>query len=225
MQNSGEHKRTYMDCNWIGSHARVVAVGALLVAIGLGIIGPMVANTEEPNFDPGGEIFTAVDLPSLFVDLGTEHTTAIPIQGGRLDAEIKTPGEDTVDGTAAQLAAETHGVTARVTGEILAQFHGMDLFTRSMLVSLPLALALALIIASVMLRSTRYALASALPIGPVVVGIYALMATFGALTAVMIRISLMVALLVLPSLLVLVTPSQVRHDDIDPVAAKEALRV
>jgi len=58
-----------------------------------------------------------------------------------------------------------------------------------------------------------------------VVGIYALMATFGALTAVMIRISLMVALLVLPSLLVLVTPSQVRHDDIDPVAAKDALRV
>jgi hypothetical protein len=82
MQNSGEHKRTYMDYDLIGSHARVVAVGALLVAIGLGIIGPMVANTEEPNFDPGGEIFTAVDLPSLFVDLGTEQTTANAIQGG-----------------------------------------------------------------------------------------------------------------------------------------------
>jgi hypothetical protein len=60
----------------------VVAGGALLVAIGLGITGPMVANTEEPNFDPGGEIFTAVDLPLLFVDLGTEQTTAITIQGG-----------------------------------------------------------------------------------------------------------------------------------------------
>jgi hypothetical protein len=76
-----------------------------------------------------------------------------------------------------------------------------------------------------MLQSTRYALVSELAIGLVVIGINALMATFGALTAVMNGISLIVALLVLTSLLALVTPSQVRHDDIDPVAAKEALRV
>jgi hypothetical protein len=50
-------------------------------------------------------------------------------------------------------------------------------------------------------------------------------ATFGAATAVMIGISLMVALLVLASLLVLVTPSRVRDEDMDPVMAKEALPV
>ncbi len=61
MQNSAKHRRTYRVYNWIGSHVRVVAVAALLVAIGLGVIGPMVANTEEPNFDPDGEIFTAFE--------------------------------------------------------------------------------------------------------------------------------------------------------------------
>jgi len=55
----------------------------------------------------------------------------------------------------------------------------MEAFTRSMLVSLPLAALLALVIASLMLRSVRYALVSVLPIGLVVIGIYAFMATFG----------------------------------------------
>jgi len=188
---------------------------------------------------------------------------------------------------------------------VLTQFHGMDAFTRSMLVSLPLALILALIIASIMLRSLRYAFVSVLPIGLVVIGVYAFMATFGytvnvvtatiaaiavgvgvdfsthftarfreeleaegtpldavrragrgtggalvlsaltsvlgflimalaptpifatfgALTAVMIVLSLMVALLVLPSFLVVVTPDRTVDVEEVPAAAKEALPV
>jgi predicted RND superfamily exporter protein len=50
-------------------------------------------------------------------------------------------------------------------------------------------------------------------------------ATFGALTAVMIVLSLMVVLLVLPSLLVLATPSRLVDEDISPAIAKEALPV
>lgn len=262
--------------------------------------------TDNGVLTPDGQVaISAEELSSTFVDLGTSQATAITIRVGSFaDADV-TGVEETLNGVAAQLEAEADGVSARVTGEVLAQFHSMDSFTRSMLVSLPLALAFALIIASVMLRSIRYALVSVLPIGLVVVGVYAFMATFGytvnvvtatiaaiavgvgidfsthftarfreemeaggtpldavrragtgtggalvlsaltsvlgflvmalaptpifatfgALTAVMIGISLMVALLVLPSLLVLVTPSRVRDEDVDPVMAKEALPV
>jgi hypothetical protein len=44
----------------------------LLVAIGLGVAGPMIANTDEPNFDPDGEIFTA--LEDVNATLGSEST-------------------------------------------------------------------------------------------------------------------------------------------------------
>jgi hypothetical protein len=60
MQTSVEHKRTYRVYNWIGGHVRVVAVAALFVAIGLGVFGPMVANTEEANFDPDGDAFCQI---------------------------------------------------------------------------------------------------------------------------------------------------------------------
>jgi predicted RND superfamily exporter protein len=49
--------------------------------------------------------------------------------------------------------------------------------------------------------------------------------TFGVLTAVMIVLSLMVALLVLPSLLVLVTPGATGKDDVVPVEIREVVPV
>jgi len=256
---------------------------------------------------PSGELaIAAPDVADVFVDGGAEQATAIVIQVGSFtDATVIGPVEDTLNEVAIQLAAETDDLSARVTGDVLTQFHSMNSFTRSMLVSLPLALLLALIISSVMLRSIRYALVSVLPIGLVVLGIYAFMATFGytvnvvtatiaaiavgvgidfsthftarfreelgttgtaleavrrsgtgtggalvlsaltsvlgflvmalaptpifatfgALTAVMIVLSLMVALLVLPSLLVLVTPSRTEAKDTSPAAAKEFLPV
>jgi predicted RND superfamily exporter protein len=256
---------------------------------------------------PNGELaLAASDLADVFVDGGTEQATAIVIQVGSFtDAGIIKPVEDTLNAVATQLEAESDDLSARVTGDVLAQSHSMEAFTRSMLVSLPLALLLALIIASVMLRSIRYAVVSVLPIGLVVIGIYAFMATFGytvnvvtatiaaiavgvgidfsthftarfreelnatgtgleavrrsgtgtggalvlsaltsvlgflvmalaptpifatfgALTAVMIVLSLMVALLILPSLLVLVTPSRAEAEYTSPAAAKEVLPV
>jgi predicted RND superfamily exporter protein len=80
---------------------------------------------------------------------------------------------------AAEYESVTFGTEAKVSGDVVAQFLSMESFTRSMLVSLPLALALTFLIASVMLRSVRFALVSVLPIGLVVIGVYAFMATFG----------------------------------------------
>lgn len=256
---------------------------------------------------PNGEVaISTSELGEFFVDHGSDQATAIVVQVGSFtDGEIIAPVEQTLNGVAAQLANDSHDVSARVTGDVLTSFHGMDAFTRSMLVSLPLALGLALIIASLMLRSIRYAFVSVLPIGLVVVGIYAFMATFGytvnvvtatiaaiavgvgidfsthftarfreelasrempleavrtagtgtggalvlsaltsvlgflvmalaptpifatfgVLTAVMIVLSLMVALLVLPSLLVLVTPRRMSDRYVDRAVAKEILPV
>jgi predicted RND superfamily exporter protein len=122
----------------------------------------------------------AEELPAMFVDRGSDQATAIVVQvGSYTDGEIIIPVEGALDAAAERIEMATDGVSARVTGDVLAQYHGMDAFTRSMLVSLPLALLLALLIAWAMLRSARYALVSVLPIGLVVVGIYAFMATFG----------------------------------------------
>jgi predicted RND superfamily exporter protein len=254
----------------------------------------------------GTTAITAEEPPGILVDRGHEQATAIVIRVGSFtDGEVIAPVEDALEAAAARLEADTDGTTARVTGDVLAQYHGMDAFTRPMLVSLPLALLFALFIAFVMLRSARYALVSVLPIGLVVIGIYAFMATFGytmnvvtttiaaiavgvgidfsthftarflqemgaadsppdavaragagtggalvlsaltsilgflvmafapapvfatfgVLTAVMIVLSLLVALFVLPSLLVLVTPAATSADIGHPVRIKEVVPV
>jgi predicted RND superfamily exporter protein len=51
----------------------------------------------------------------------------------------------------------------------------MEAFTKSMLISVPLAAFLTFLIAAAMLRSVRYALVSVVPIGLVVMGIYSFM--------------------------------------------------
>ncbi len=256
--------------------------------------------------EQGDVAIKASELANVFVDEGGNQATAVTIQVGSFtDADIIRPVEEVLVAASTQLEAEADGLSARVTGDVLTQFHSMDSFTRSMLVSLPLALLFALVIATVMLKSVRYAFVSVLPISLVVVGVYAFMATFGytvnvvtatiaaiavgvgidfsthftarfreelersgtaleavrlagtgtggalvlsaltsvlgflvmalaptpifatfgALTAVMIVLSLMVALLVLPSLLVLATPSRTEAEDTSPAAAKEVLPV
>lgn len=127
----------------------------------------------------GAMAVAAEELPEVFVDRGADQATAITIQVGSFtDGEVIGQVESALVAAAASFESSTTDTTARVTGEVLTQYHSMDAFTRSMLVSLPLALALALLIAAVMLRSIRFALVSVLPIGLVVLGIYAFMATF-----------------------------------------------
>ncbi len=76
MQSSVEHKRAYRVYGWISSHLSVVAVAALLIAIGLGVVGSLVANTDEPSFDPGGEIYTAFEDVDATLQSGSTIRTA-----------------------------------------------------------------------------------------------------------------------------------------------------
>ena len=129
---------------------------------------------------PDGEsAIAAEDVTTVVAPVDAGYATAVRIQVGSFtDGAIIVPVEAALQDAAAAYQADT-GVRARVSGEVLTSYHGMSAFTSSMLVSLPLALGLALIIAAAMLRSLRYAFVSVLPIGLVVVGVYAFMATFG----------------------------------------------
>ena len=56
-----ETKRTHRIYDWVGRHIRLVAAALVLVVIGLGVAGSLVANSDEPDFDPGGEMFEVAE--------------------------------------------------------------------------------------------------------------------------------------------------------------------
>lgn len=130
--------------------------------------------------DGGGVAIPAADVTGIVAPSGDGQATAIVIQVGSFtDGSVIVPVQEQLETAAVALEASAEGATASVTGEVIAQFASMESFTRSMLVSLPLAALLTFLIASVMLRSIRYALVSIVPIGLVVTGVYAFMAVAG----------------------------------------------
>jgi predicted exporter len=128
----------------------------------------------------GSTAVTPDTVPEIYADSGRVQATAVVVQMASFaKADVIVPAQEALEDAAAAYEIGNTNVTASVAGEVLTQFASMESFTRSMLVSLPLALLLTFLIASVMLRSIRYALVSVLPIGLVVIGVYAFMATFG----------------------------------------------
>ncbi len=130
---------------------------------------------------PNGDVAVSVDdVRSIIAETDAGYATAVRIQVGSFtDGAVIVPVREAMEAAAVDYEASSDGVTALVSGEVIAQFVSMESFTRSMLVSLPLAALLTFMLASVMLRSIRYALVAVLPIGLVVTGVYAFMATFG----------------------------------------------
>ena len=128
----------------------------------------------------GSTAVTADTIPEIYADTGRVQATAVVVQMASFtNADVIVPAQEVLEDAATAYEVGNTNVEASVAGEVLTQFVSMESFTRSMLVSLPLALLLTFLIASAMLRSIRYALVSVLPIGLVVIGVYAFMATFG----------------------------------------------
>lgn len=258
---------------------------------------------------PDGSLALPPDeVPGVLADDGgTAQATAVTVMiDSFTDGDIILPAERALNSAADSIEAAVPGLGASVSGEVLASYYGLSAFTRSMLVSLPLAVLMTLILASLLLRSFRYALVSVIPIAFVVVGVYAFMAiadytvnvvtatiaaiavgvgidfsthftaryreelathpdplsavqragqgtggalvlsaltsvlgfsvmalapnpifaTFGTLTAVMIGLALVAALVVLPSLLVMATPRYERFDAVEmsPVGDHQDIR-
>lgn len=130
---------------------------------------------------PDGTLAVPADaVTGIVAPSGDGQATAIVIQvGSYTDRDIIIPVREALDAAAADLATSNPAISADATGDVIAEFVSMESFTRSMLVSLPLAALLTFIIASMILRSIRYALVSVIPIGLVVVGVYAFMSVAG----------------------------------------------
>jgi predicted RND superfamily exporter protein len=56
-----ETRPTYRIYDWIGRHVRSVTALALVLVIGLAVVGSFVADDSEPAFDPEGEIFSTAE--------------------------------------------------------------------------------------------------------------------------------------------------------------------
>lgn len=137
-----------------------------------------VRGVPAPN---GSVAIPANEVGRILADDGqSAQATALVVRVGSFtDGAVILPVEAALRDAAAGIEAANPALTAGVSGDVVAQFHLMESFTRSMLVSLPLALMLAALLAGVMLRSVRYALVSVIPILFVVTGVYAFMAIAG----------------------------------------------
>ena len=130
---------------------------------------------------PDGGVALDVDQLGevLYDDGGVGQATAIVVSVGSFtDGDVIRPVWNELDRAARDIEAGST-LQAGVSGEVISSFESLDAFTTSMLVALPLAAILTLLLAMFVLRSLRYAIAAVVPIGFVVVGVYAFMAAFG----------------------------------------------
>lgn len=61
MDDTRQPARTTKFFEWANRHVRVIVAATVLVALALGGIYSVVANTDEPQFDPEGEIYTLLE--------------------------------------------------------------------------------------------------------------------------------------------------------------------
>ena len=129
----------------------------------------------------GGVALAADEVSAILSDDGaTAQATAVTVMVGSFtDGEIIVPAEEELDAAALSIEQAVPGLDASVSGDVLTSYHGLAAFTRSMVVSLPLAILLTVVLASLLLRSFRYATVSVIPIAFVVTGVYAFMAIAG----------------------------------------------
>ena len=131
---------------------------------------------------PDGALAYTADEVSGFLahDGASRQTTALVVGiSSFTDGSIINPAWEALEETADSLRTSTDLETVGVTGDVITQFESLESFRNSMLVAPPLAVLLTLLVAAALLRSWRYAAASVLPIGFVVIGVYAFMALAG----------------------------------------------
>ena len=144
--------------------------------------------------DEGVEVFTP-DQTQTFLHVGDDgQATMVAVSIATItDESIILPARAALEAAAGELEAAlaTEGVTARVSGAAITTQNTFDAFTEAMLVSLPVAIVLTSLLvfvalffvfrnfgrrmASILKRSTRYALISMVPILLVVAWVYGFM--------------------------------------------------
>lgn len=94
-------------------------------------------------------------------------------------AQTEADIQPLVDNLESDLQSVSSDARAIFTGAPIARQHSLEAVSRALQVSMPIAIFLCLVIASVMMRSLRYALVSIVPIILVVAWLYAFMYAFG----------------------------------------------
>jgi predicted RND superfamily exporter protein len=146
--------------------------------------------------DDGAEVFTP-DQTKTFLHLGDEvQATTIALSVATVtDEDIILPARAALEDAAGSLDAAGGDISVAVSGGAIRTQNTLDAFTSAMLVSLPVAIALTSLLvfvalfvvfrnfgrrtASILKRSTRYALISMVPILLVVAWVYGFMYLVG----------------------------------------------
>jgi len=137
------------------------------------------ATSDGLRDDSGQVVFPAEGVRRfLHVDGDTQATRLEVIIGTFTDKPLIAAGQAALEDAAANLRTATSGVTIErigVSGEPITNKDSGEAFTKSMLVSLPIALLLAFLIVALMLKSIKYAAVSVAPILLVVAWLYGFM--------------------------------------------------
>ncbi len=138
-----------------------------------------VASSDGLRDDSGQIVFPPDTVQRILYIEGDTQATRIEVTIGTFtDGPLIEASKAALDDAAANLATATAGADIDLisaTGEPITFRNTLDSFTKSMLLSLPLALVLALLITTAMLRSVKYALVSVTPILLVVAWLYGFM--------------------------------------------------
>jgi predicted RND superfamily exporter protein len=131
--------------------------------------------------DDGRVAFSPGRVDAFLVDFGATQATRLEVQiGSYTDGPLINRAQQALEEVAATLRATTTGIsTIGVAGDSITVRNELDAFTRSMLVSLPVAVLLTLVIAAFILRSLKYAVVSVAPILLVVAWVYGFMYLVG----------------------------------------------
>ena len=135
-----------------------------------------VASVVGVPFDATRSILTPDDVSTAIQLDGANSRTIFEM--GVVDSrsqESVAATAEALDPIAESIAADLGGTFVQVTGSALIREASLDATNRALQVSLPVALALCLLVGSLFLRSVRYGLASIVPIVMVVAWLYAFM--------------------------------------------------
>lgn len=137
------------------------------------------ASSDGLRDDTGQVVFSADAVGNiLYVDGDTQATRLEVIIGSLTDGPLIDATRAALDDAAANLETATAGAgidQIGVSGEPITFRNTLDAFTKSMLLSLPLALILTFLLAAFILKSIKYSLVSVTPILLVVAWVYGFM--------------------------------------------------
>ncbi|NNL70244.1 MAG: MMPL family transporter [Acidimicrobiia bacterium] len=129
--------------------------------------------------DAGQTVFSVENVQNaVFVDGPTRQATALTVGiPSFVDAAIIDGARTALEAADSELEAAIGGETeiVAVAGEVIVQKESLDAFVNAMVVSIPIAVLLATLIAAAIMRSFRYAVTAIVPILLVVAWVYGFM--------------------------------------------------